>query len=136
MIQTIDLRVLRPSRAELLSLVPRSSTDVSAATQVATELIADVWLHGQKALLDQAERLDGVRPERIRLDPADVAAAVDGLSVDVRDALEEAIVRVRAATEAQLPRPVVTTLAPGAEVIQRWVPVERVRFYVPGGKAV
>ncbi|HEY0260322.1 MAG TPA: histidinol dehydrogenase [Lacisediminihabitans sp.] len=136
MIQTIDLRGLRPSRTELLSLVPRSSTDVSAATQVATELIADVRLRGREALLDQAERLDGVRPERVRLDPTDVSAAVDGLSVDVRDALEEAIVRVRAASEAQLPRPAVTTLAPGAEVIQRWVPVERVGFYVPGGKAV
>ena len=136
MIQTIDLRGLKPSRAELLSLVPRSLTDVSAATAIATELIADVRLRGESALLDQSERLDGVRPERVRLDVAEVSMAVRGLSVDVRDALEEAIVRVRAASEAQLPAPAVTRLGPGAEVIQRWSPVNRVGFYVPGGKAV
>ncbi len=136
MIQTIDLRGLKPSRAELLSLVPRSLTDVSAATAIATELIADVRLRGESALLDQSERLDGVRPERVRLDVAEVSMAVRGLSVDVRDALEEAIVRVRAASEAQLPSPAVTRLGPGAEVIQRWSPVNRVGFYVPGGKAV
>jgi histidinol dehydrogenase len=136
MIQTIDLRDLKPSRAELLALVPRSLTDVTAATAVASELIADVRLRGEAALLDQSERLDGVRPGRVRLDVGDVSAAVRALDPTVREALEEAIVRVRAASEAQLPVSTVTTLAPGAEVIQRWSPVGRVGFYVPGGKAV
>ncbi len=136
MIQTIDLRGLKPSRAELLALVPRSLTDVSAAMAVAQDLIADVRERGEVALLDQAERLDGVRPARVRLDVADVSAAVRALSVPVRDALEEAIVRVRAASEAQLPAPRVTTFEPGAEIVQRWSPVARVGLYVPGGKAV
>jgi len=136
MIQTIDLRGLKPSRAELLALVPRSLTDVSAAIAVAQDLIADVRERGEVALLDQAERLDGVRPARVRLDVADVSAAVRALSVPVRDALEEAIVRVRAASEAQLPAPMVTTFGPGAEIVQRWSPVARVGLYVPGGKAV
>jgi histidinol dehydrogenase len=136
MIQTIDLRGLNPSRGELLALVPRAQTDVSTASVIASDLIADVRSGGEKALLDQAERLDGVRPKRVRVDPAAVSSAVRSLDRTVRDALEEAIVRVRAASEAQLPTPVVTTLAPGAQVIQRWTPVERVGFYVPGGKAV
>ena len=136
MIQTIDLRGLKPNRAELLALVPRSLTDVSAAIAVAQDLIADVRERGEVALLDQAERLDGVRPARVRLEVADVSAAVRALSVPVRDALEEAIVRVRAASEAQLPTPTVTTLGPGAEIVQRWSPVARVGLYVPGGKAV
>ena len=136
MIQTIDLRGLKPSRAELLALVPRSLTDVSAATAIAQDLITDVRERGEVALLDQAERLDGVRPRRVRIDVAHVTAAVRALSVPVRDALDEAIVRVRAASEAQLPTPRITILGPGAEVIQRWSPVARVGLYVPGGKAV
>ena len=136
MIKTIDLRDLKPSRAELLALVPRSLTDVSAATAIAQELISDVRERGEAALLDQAERFDGVRPPRVRLDVADVSAAVRALSVPVRDALEEAIVRVRAASEAQLPTSRITSFGPGAEVIQRWSPVARVGLYVPGGKAV
>ena len=135
MIKTIDLRDLKPSRAELLALVPRSLTDVSAATEIARELISDVRERGEAALLDQAERLDGVRPQRVRLDVADVAAAVRALSVPIRDALEEAIARVRATSEAQLPTSRITTFGPGAEVIQRWSPVARAGLYVPGGKA-
>ena len=136
MIQTIDLRGLQPNRAELLGLVPRAQTDVSAATAVAGELIDDVRARGEAALLDQAERLDGVRPRHVRVDVAAMTSAVRALDPSVRDALEEAIARVRVASEAQLPTPGVTTIARGAEIIQRWKPIRRVGLYVPGGKAV
>ncbi len=135
MIQTIDLRGLKPTRAELLALVPRAQMDVTVAAEIASDLIADVRSRGEAALIEQAERLDGVRPPHIRIDASEIAAAIDGLLPEVRSALEEAIERVRLATGAQLPASSVTTLGPGAEVIQRWSPVERVGLYVPGGKA-
>jgi histidinol dehydrogenase len=136
MIQTIDLRNLQPTRAELARLVPRAAIDVAAATDAAAALIADVRERGERALLDQAERFDGVRPTRIRIHADEVSGAVDALLPEVREALETAIDRVRQATEAQVPPSTATVLAPGAEIVQRWQPVHRVGFYVPGGKAV
>ena len=136
MIQTLDLRGRRPGRAELMSLVPRAQIDVAAATETAAQLIAEVRATGEEALRAQAERLDRVRPAVIRVDPADIAAAAEALHPAVRAALDEAIRRVRRASEAQVPPPAVTEFGQGAQVIQRWEPIERVGFYVPGGKAV
>ena len=136
MIQTLDLRGRRLSRAELLTLVPRAQIDVAVASEAAAQLIAEVRANGEEALLAQAERFDRVRPASIRVDPADIAAAIAGLDPAVRAAIDEAIRRVRLASEAQVPPPAVTTLGPGAHVVQRWQPVDRVGFYVPGGKAV
>jgi histidinol dehydrogenase len=136
MIQTLDLRGSRPTRAELVALVPRARVDVAVATETAAALIAEVREHGESALRDQAERLDGVRPDAVRIDPATITEAVETLDPAVRTAIEEAISRVRQASEAQVPPPAVTSLGAGADVIQRWQPVERVGFYVPGGKAV
>ena len=136
MIRTIDLRGQRPTLTELLRLMPRSQTDVTAATEAASALISDVRARGEEALLDQAERFDGVRPERIRIHSEEIAAAITLLDPAVREALEEAIVRVRAASRTQVPESSVTSLGPGADVIQRWSPVGRVGLYVPGGKAV
>ena len=69
--------------------------------------------------------------------PADeLAAARDALTPEVRRAVESTIERVRAASAAQVPAPVVTRLGDGAVVEQRWQPVERVGLYVPGGKLV
>ncbi|MEO5921516.1 MAG: histidinol dehydrogenase [Pseudolysinimonas sp.] len=136
MIQTLDLRGSRPTRAELVALVPRARVDVAAASETAAGLIAEVREHGEKALRDQAERLDGVRPDVVRIDPATITAAVESLDPALRAAIEDAISRVRRASEAQVPPPAVSQFGAGAEVVQRWQPVERVGFYVPGGKAV
>jgi histidinol dehydrogenase len=136
MIQTIDLRDIQPNRADLAALIPRTQNDFSDATDVARGLIDAVRERGESALLDQAERLDGVRPGQVRIHADEISRAVAGLDPDVRLAIEEAIRRVTVASEAQLPAATVTDLGPGARVIQRWQPVNRVGLYVPGGKAV
>jgi histidinol dehydrogenase len=136
MIQTIDLRDVNLSRADLAGVVPRAQLDVAAASQIASDLISDVRSRGDMALLEQAERLDGVRPAAIRIHADQIGRAVRALDPAVRLALEGAIERVTQASQAQLPVGIVTTLGPGASVVQRWQPVARVGLYVPGGKAV
>lgn len=136
MIQTIDLRGTRPAPAELLASVPRALTSVTVASDVAAELIDDVRARGVEALLDQAERLDRVRPGHVRVPSSHVEEALAALDPDVRIAIEETIRRVRLASAAQVPPLVTTTIADGAEIVQRWRPVQRVGLYVPGGKAV
>ncbi|NEN06108.1 histidinol dehydrogenase [Diaminobutyricibacter tongyongensis] len=136
MMQTIDLRGIQPNRAVFTSLVPRPAVDVSVALHVATELIHDVRARGRAALDEQAETFDGGRAASIRVPAPEIDAAVRGLPADVREALEEAIARVRQATAAQVPAEVQTTIGPGATIVQRWQPVARAGLYVPGGKAV
>ena len=136
MIQTIDLRGSQPTRAQLLSLIPRPAVDVSVASDAAARLIDEVRHEGEAALHRHAAQFDGVSDTAIKVDAGEIAAAVDALDPDVRAAIESAIERVRTATQAQVPAPVTTTLAPGATIRQRWQPVERVGLYVPGGKAV
>ncbi|SFR78985.1 histidinol dehydrogenase [Agromyces sp. CF514] len=136
MLRTIDLRGSRPTPAELLALVPRAETDVTAALAPAGRIIDEVREHGEQALLEQAERFDGVRPAAIRVPADELRTALESLDPEVRAAVESTIARVRAASAAQVPAPVRTVLAPGAVIEQRWQPVERVGLYVPGGKAV
>ena len=136
MIQLIDLRDIQPNRVDLAELIPRSQSDFSQASDIAQGLIDAVRERGEAALLDQAERLDGVRPAQTRIHADEIGKAVRSLDPAVRDAIEEAIRRVTIASQAQLPAPVVTTLGEGAQVVQRWQPVKRVGLYVPGGKAV
>ncbi|SJM65567.1 histidinol dehydrogenase [Gulosibacter sp. 10] len=136
MMQTIDLRGRDLSTSELRATLPRPELDVTEALEGATSLIRDVWERGESALLEQAERFDRARPERIRAERAEIDRAVAELDGEVRAALEEMIARVRKGSAAQVPPPVRTELAPGAVIEQRWEPVERVGLYVPGGKAV
>ncbi len=134
--RTVDLRGTPSTATRFDGLVPRAAYDVSSATAAAADLIRDVRDRGTAALLDQAERFDGSRPAHLRVPPADIAVAVELLDPAVRAAIDEMIVRVRAGSAAQLPAARSTSIADGATVDQRWVPVARAGLYVPGGKAV
>lgn len=136
MMQTIDLRGTVLSAAELRDRMPRASIDLSAASAAATQLVEAVRTGGEAALRAQADRFDGGAPASLRVDAAEIAAAVTALQPEIREALEAAIARVRAASRAQIPTASVTTFGDGAVVEQRWQPVGRAGLYVPGGKAV
>ncbi|MBN9168446.1 MAG: histidinol dehydrogenase, partial [Microbacterium sp.] len=136
MLRTIDLRGRTLTTAELLAAVPRATDARQTALTVAAEIVADVASRGESALREQAERFDGATGHAIRVPDDQLDAAVATLDPSVRDALEQAIDRVRVASHAQVPSPTTTELSPGARVTQRWQPVGRVGVYVPGGKAV
>ena len=132
--RTIDLR--GTAARDAAALVPRATEARDNALRVAGDLVSDVRDRGEAALREQADKFDGVTGHALRVAHADIDNAVAALDAEVRDALERAIRNVRRASAAQVPPPVVTELAPGARVTQRWQPVRRVGVYVPGGKAV
>jgi histidinol dehydrogenase len=136
MLRLIDLRGQDLSLAELLATVPRADAARGEALSTAADIVADVAARGEVSLREQATRFDGVSDHAIRVPDEHLEEALDGLDPAIRAALEEAIVRVRQASAAQVPPPRVTELGAGARVTQRWQPVRRVGLYVPGGKAV
>lgn len=136
MLRTIDLRGRTLSAAELLAAVPRADVARDVALATGAQIVADVAQRGETALREQAARFDRVTDHDIRVPAHHLDEALEALAPEVRAALDEAIVRVRAASAAQVPAPTVTELGPGARVTQRWQPVRRVGVYVPGGKAV
>jgi histidinol dehydrogenase len=137
MIRRSDLRETPAgtTAAQYRALLPRAPFDVEAAVAVVRPIVDDVRHRGVEAVLDATERFDHVRRESIAVDRAEIAAALESLAPDVREALEESIRRLRATCEAELERDVVTEVAPGARVERRIVPVGRVGLYVPGGLA-
>ncbi|MDU0347033.1 histidinol dehydrogenase [Microbacterium sp. KSW2-29] len=136
MLRTIDLRGRVLSPAELLAVVPRADAARDEALATAARLVADVAHRGEEALREQAARFDRVSDHAIRVPADHLDEALRDLDPQIRAALDEAISRVRTASAAQVPAPVVTELGDGARVTQRWQPVRRVGLYVPGGKAV
>jgi histidinol dehydrogenase len=132
----IDLRGTELSAAGLRSALPRGGVDVDAVVPTVRPIVDSVAARGAEAALEFGESFDGVRPAQVRVPEAALQRALDELPSDVRTALEVAIERARAVHADQRRTDTTTTLAPGATVTERWVPVERVGLYVPGGNAV
>ena len=135
-IPRLDLRGRQLTLRELRAALPRAAFDVEAALDAVRPIVQDVRQRGASAVYAAAERFDGIRPERLRVPAAVLTDALDRLDPAVRAALEESIRRARLVHADQRRTDTTTTVTEGGTVTERWVPVDRVGLYVPGGLAV
>ncbi|TXS14205.1 histidinol dehydrogenase [Streptomyces sp. adm13(2018)] len=137
MISRIDLRgEALPEGSALRDLLPRAEFDVEAALETVRPICEDVRHHGAAAVIDYGEKFDGVRVPGLRVPAEAITRALDELDPPVRAALEESIRRARLVHREQRRTTHTTQVVPGGTVTEKWIPVERVGLYVPGGRSV
>ena len=92
---------------------------------------------GDAALLALTKRYDAPDAEvtRLRVDPADAAAALAAIDGELREALETAAANIRAVAAAQIAEEKRVELPQGHSVRLREVPVGAAGLYAPGGRA-
>lgn len=136
MLKLTDLRGSTPSVSQLRRVLPRGGIDVNAVLPTVSPIVEDVRARGAEAALAYGEKFDGIRPAAVTVPAEVIEAALRNLDPQVRQALGVAIERIRTVHAAQKPHGRTTELAPGATVTEKFIPVQRVGLYVPGGKAV
>ncbi|WP_031055128.1 histidinol dehydrogenase [Streptomyces sp. NRRL F-5702] len=137
MISRIDLRGdALPEGGALRDLLPRAEFDVEAALETVRPICEDVRHRGSAAVIEWGEKFDGVRIASVRVPAEALARALAELDPAVRAALEESIRRARLVHREQRRTAHTTQVVPGGTVTEKWVPVERVGLYVPGGRSV
>ena len=113
----------------------------SAIEQRVADILAEVRLRGDAAVLEYTARFDGLQAASmadLELSQADFRAAFDALPAAQRQALEAAARRVRSYHEAQKKASGETWTyrdEDGTLLGQKVTPLDRVGIYVPGGKA-
>ncbi len=100
-------------------------------------IIARVAAEGDAAIADLTRRFDGVDLDVAgwEIPGAALDAALDGLSGELRAALELAVRRIRDFHERQKPSGNDAVDAAGVRTGVRWTPVDAAGLYVPGGRA-
>ena len=136
MIRTLDLRGQALSKAGYQRAIPRASLDIATAMRTIEPILERVKNGAESDLLNLAQEFDGVRPASIRVSQSDLDVALTNLDPAVRNALELSISRVRKVHQDQIRTDKSTKVVDGGVVTERWIPVDRVGLYVPGGRAV
>jgi histidinol dehydrogenase len=137
-LRVIDLRGRAGAgeRLDYVAIVPRADFNVEAAVDIVRPICDDVAARGTPALRQFSAEFDHVVPQHFRVPAAEMRQAAEKLDSQVRAAFEESIRRRRAVSEAERgPETVAVSVADGATVSQRMIPVGRVGLYVPGGLA-
>ena len=136
MIRTLDLRGKSLTKAGYQRAIPRASLDIAAAMQVVQPILERVKNGDESELIKLAQEFDGVTPVSIKVSQEALDKALAELDPQVRQALEVSIIRIRKVHTDQIRTEKTTRVVDGGLVTERWIPVDRVGLYVPGGRAV
>jgi histidinol dehydrogenase len=135
-IRTVDLRGKALTKAGYNAELPRAALDVAQAMALVEPILHRVKTGGESELIRLAQEFDGVTPASIRVAQQALDSALDSLDPAIRAALELSIERVRKVHNDQVRVDKTTTVVDGGSVTEKWIPVDRVGLYVPGGRAV
>ncbi|KIO48573.1 histidinol dehydrogenase [Nitrosospira sp. NpAV] len=124
--------------AALAKLLAFEDAHDAAVDATVAGILTDIKARGDEALLEYTRRFDRLEASsaaRLELSRDYLNQALQSLSADQRNALEQAAARVRAYHEKQLAQSWSYTEPDGTLLGQKITPLSRVGLYVPGGKA-
>ncbi len=133
-IRTITLSDLNPKQRD--ELLQRSAVPDPALRAAAAAIVNEVRTGGDSALADSnAQYGGGLASGALRVETADLEAALDTLDPVTRTALETAATNIRRGHEPQRPVDQSLETVPGVRIDRRWTALRRIGVYVPGGRA-
>ncbi len=136
MLRTLDLRGGSRRVSELRDVVPRAQIDIDSVVEQVRPIVESVKLGGASAAQEWSLKHDGIVAPTIRVPQDVIDRALEDLDPQIRTSLLEAIRRVRIVHEHQTRKETIVEVVPGGTVSERWIAVDRVGLYVPGGRAV
>ena len=136
MIRRIDLREGDAGGVSVTNVVPRAATNVADASKIVAPILEDIRVNGAEAVARWSLMLDGIAPPSLCVPAAELKKAAENLDPAVRAALLESIRRAKIVHSDQVRGESETEVVAGGTVTERWIPVDRVGLYVPGGQAV
>jgi histidinol dehydrogenase len=134
--RVIDLRGQQLSKSEYQYLLPRAEFDIKSALTVIEPILQAVKNGDEQTMRDLSLKFDGVAPDSIRVPQSVIDEALNSLDVELKAVILESIRRVRLVHGDQKRGITTTRVVDGGVVQERWIPVDRVGLYAPGGKAV
>lgn len=132
--KTIDATNLTKDLLE--EITSRSGLDNSSARETAEEIISEVKRDGLKAVLKYAKKFDGYKRVNIRLNDDEIADALKKLVTSSKDAIDNAFANILTFHKLQKPLDYSVEIQKGVFCERRFVPIENVGLYIPGGSAV
>lgn len=127
-----SLRVWDSATPEVLDRIEKLFDEHLTPREVVGRILDAVRWRGDSAVLGYTSMIDGVKLESLEVSKAKMKQAYDGISTDLRNAMETVKARVRSFHEACLPQ---TWIDETTGLGEQFTPMARAGVYAPGGLA-
>lgn len=123
-------------KKRLDQLMRRSDDDFSEIDQSVSEILRNVKVKKDKALIEYTQQFDGATLQNIKVSQSEIDEAVLMMDESLIEIMKEAAANIRDYHQFQKEKSWIETKANGILLGQLVTPIQRIGVYVPGGKAV
>jgi histidinol dehydrogenase len=126
---------INPAKSTWDEIIERPAMDTLSVMEKVRPILAEVKFNGDEALKILSLRFDGIVPEKLTVTPDEISTAENGLTAALKDAIRQAAKNIEAFHQKQWVKEEQVETMPGITCWRRWVGIEKVGLYIPGGTA-
>jgi histidinol dehydrogenase len=127
--------IINPPVERWEKLCSRPLIDNAKLEKEVKSIMEDVRRGGDRALREYTLKLDGVDMENLSVPAEKISLSGNDLSPRLKEAISLAVTNIEKFHVAQKPADVNVTTMPGVDCSMRYLPIEKVGLYIPGGSA-
>lgn len=124
-----------PAQSTWGSILQRPTLNYQSLENMVSEVLQNVKIQGDQALIDYTARFDKVHLEALAVSQAEITAAIQLVPQDLKLAIQTAKHNIEQFHQAQISSVEVVETVPGIECWRKNVGIEKVGLYIPGGTA-
>ena len=109
--------------------------DQKNAVLTVKEILREIKLKGDGALISYTKKFDGYNPEPLEISPEEISNAWEQTPESLKIALDTAKKRIQSFHEHEVPKDIFIKGTKGELLRRQWKPVQKAGIYIPGGKA-
>jgi histidinol dehydrogenase len=117
-------------------LFARPAGDDEKVFSSVKQIISDIKLNGDSAVLSYAKKLDGLESKGILIKEKEIDEAALLIDSDLKKAIKQAARNIHKFHKRQKPNGYSIETMPGVNCERKYLPIENVGLYIPGGSAV
>ena len=124
-----------PDTAEWSKLIKRPAIETAELEKKVKKILKKVKENGDKALRKYAKEFDDVKLKTLLVSEKEIAAAINVLSDELKNAIQQAKKNIELFHAAQKETINIIEPMPGVECWRKSVGIEKIGLYIPGGSA-
>lgn len=124
-----------PDRKDWQDLVKRPVAETFMLDKTVKKILEKIKIKGDKAIRKYTKEFDGVKLKKLEASKKEIDAAEFLLSVELKDAIQQAKQNIELFHKAQLEEVKIIETMPGVKCWRQSIGIEKVGIYIPGGSA-
>jgi histidinol dehydrogenase len=126
---------INPLKVDWPEIITRPAMDTESVMEKVKPILSDIKLRGDEALREFSMKFDGVALDSLQISKAEIENAGSLISIDLQNAILQAAKNIETFHTPQMIRELPVTTMPGIVCYRKWVGIEKVGVYIPGGSA-